>query len=98
MIANELTTTDDLARSLGSYLDDISSESLDGFAVLKDNKPEAVILSIAEYERMRDIENYLEDLEIEQIIRERVIDAKKPIKMISHEEMMGFLKKEGCDV
>ena len=67
-------------------------------AIIKHNKPEAVILSIEEYERMKSFQEYLENLEIAQVINERVLDKKEPIKMVSYEEMMERLKQKGLNV
>ena len=71
---------------------------MEKIAIIKHNKPEAVILSIEEYERMKGFQEYLENLEIAQVINERVLDKKEPIKMVSYEEMMERLKQKGLNV
>ena len=72
-----------LEKSLGSFIDKVSSKTVEKKAIIKHNKPEAVILSIEEYERMKGFQEYLENLEIAQVINERVLDKKELIKMVS---------------
>mgnify|MGYP000435067448 FL=1 len=47
---------------------------------------------------MKGFQEYLENLEIAQVINERVLDKKEPIKMVSYEEMMERLKQKGLNV
>lgn len=94
----EMVGVTELSKSLSAFIDKVASHTVEKLAVVRHNKPEVVILPIAEYERMKEFSDYLEDLEITQIIKERVLDASKPIKMISEEEMSNFLKERGCNV
>lgn len=95
---NEMIGITELSKSLSGFIDKVASNAIKKLAVIKHNKPEVVILSIEEYERIMDFQNYLEDLEIAKIIQERVLEQKEPVKMISQEEMFKFLKERGCDV
>jgi len=85
----------ELSKSLGTYVDKLVSYPLNKLAIIRRNKMEAVIIPIAEYERMKKAADYLEDMEIEKIIKERT--AGNP-KMITEEEMDKYFKQRGLDV
>ena len=95
---NEMVGITELSKSLSGFIDKVASNAIQKLAVVKHNKPEVVILSIEEYERMKELQDYFEELEIAQIIKERVLDPKVPVKMISQEEMFEYLKQRGIDV
>ena len=94
----EMVGLTELSKSLSGFIDKVASNTIEKLAVIKHNKPEVVILSIAEYERMKELQDYLEDMEIAKIIQERVLNKKEPVEMISQEEMFKFLKERGCNV
>jgi len=93
----EMVGATELAKSLGGFIDKVVSRSVEKLAIVRHNKPEAVILPIAEYERMKAIADYVEDMEILQIIEERMPEGKE-VKTIPLEEMMGRLRNRGLDV
>ena len=39
-----------------------------------------------------------EDIQIAEVIKERVTERKEPAEMISHEDMKKFLNEKGCDI
>ncbi len=94
----EMVGITELSKSLSSYLEKVVTHSVEKLAVIRHNKPEAVILPIAEYERMKALSDYLGDLAIAQIIKERVLERSEPAKMITAEEMNVYLKERGCNV
>ncbi len=85
----------ELSKSLGKYLDKVILNPLNKIAIIRRNKPEAVIIPIEEYERMKVASDILEDMEIAEMLKERVFDRKEPAKMISHKEMKDYFKKRG---
>ena len=91
----EMVGITELSKSLSGYIEKVSSHTVEKLAVVRHNKPEVVILGIAEYERMKELQDYLEDLEIAQIIKERVLDQKEPIKMLTEDDLQEYLKKRG---
>ena len=68
---NELFSVTDLTNSISRVLSDIKTKSLEKVGVLKNNKLEAVVISTDEYERLKEIENMLEEKELFNIIQER---------------------------
>ena len=91
----EMVGITELSKSLSGYIEKVSSHAVEKLAVVRHNKPEVVILGIAEYERMKELQDYLEDLEISQIIKERVLDSKEPVKMLTEDDLQEYLKKRG---
>lgn len=91
----EMVGITELSKSLSGYIEKVSSHAVEKLAVVRHNKPEVVILGIAEYERMKELQDYLEDLEIAQIIKERVLDSKESVKMLTEDNLQEYLKKRG---
>jgi len=94
--ANELIPSSEFAKRFGTYLSQITTNSIDKLAILKNNKVEAVLVSKDDYERMSEALEYLDNQEILAIIKER---TSKAYKTISQEEMLKSLniKSEELD-
>ncbi|MBN2894605.1 MAG: type II toxin-antitoxin system Phd/YefM family antitoxin [Campylobacterales bacterium] len=73
----ELVGVTELAKSLGGFLDKVVSHSVEKIAIVRHNKPEAVIVPIAEYERMKELAMLVEELEIASIIAARDPEGSK---------------------
>ena len=65
---NEMVGITELGKSLGSYLDKITSHTFDKIAIIRRNKPEAVIIPIEAYELLQEAYDRLEQKEIETIL------------------------------
>lgn len=74
---SELVGTTELAKGFGGFMDKIVDQTLEKIAIVRHNKPEAVIIPIAEYERMKELSELIEDMEIASIIAERDPDGMK---------------------
>jgi prevent-host-death family protein len=55
---DELVGITELGRSLGNYLDKVTSKSLEKLAIVRRNKPEAVIIPIDEYEELKKLSEF----------------------------------------
>ncbi len=95
---DEMVGVTELGKSLGKYLDKVIANPFNKIAIIRRNEPEAVIVPIKEYEHMRAAADYLEDMQIAEIIKERMIDRKEPAKMIPLDDVMQNLRKRGIDV
>ncbi|MDP1785610.1 MAG: hypothetical protein Q8K81_09325 [Sulfuricurvum sp.] len=51
---NELMSSTDVAKNFGAVLSKLANHEVDKICVLRNNKPEAVVLSALEYEQLRD--------------------------------------------
>ncbi len=86
---DEIISITDLARNLSTTLNSIIDYSKDKLAISKNNKIEAVIIPVDEYERMVEAYEEIENIEIAKIIEER-----KNSKTITFEEL---LKQKGIN-
>jgi PHD/YefM family antitoxin component YafN of YafNO toxin-antitoxin module len=94
---DEMVGITKLSKSLGKYLDKVISNPFNKIAIIRRNEPEAVIVPIKEYEYLRAVADYVEDMEIAKTIKERIIDKGDAVKYLSEEDMEEYLKKRGID-
>ncbi|AXX84967.1 type II toxin-antitoxin system Phd/YefM family antitoxin [Aliarcobacter skirrowii] len=64
---NELIPSSEFAKKFGTYLAQIKDNTVEKFAILKNNKVEAVIISKDEYENMKEA--------LKQIEAKKIIDS-----------------------
>ncbi len=64
---NELIPSSEFAKKFGTYLAQIKDNAVEKFAILKNNKVEAVIISKDEYENMKEA--------LKQIEAKKIIDS-----------------------
>ena len=72
----ELMSSTDIVRNFSSVLDSIKKQKKSKIAVLRKNRLEAVILPVEEYERIRELADLMEHLQLCKLIKER---EKTPI-------------------
>ena len=84
---DEIISATDLARNVSGTLSSIVKHTKEKVAISKNNKLEAVIIDIEEYERLKEAYELMEHMEIAKIVEER-----KDSKTITFDEL---LKKEG---
>ena len=80
----EIVSASDVARSFSTILNSIIDKSKDKLAISKNNKLEAVLLDIREYERLKNAYDIMEQKEIETILQNRTIEDKE----ISHTKIL----------
>lgn len=80
---NEIISATDIARSFSSALSSILEHGKEKLAISKNNKLQAVLINIEEYERLKQAYDRLEHIEIAQ-----EINTRKNSKTISLEESM----------
>ena len=73
---NELIPSSEFAKKFGTYLTQIKDNTVFSFAILKNNKVEAVIISKDEYENMKEALKELEAKKILQLIQSGLDDVK----------------------
>jgi len=86
---DEIISATDLARNISSTLNSIAKNEKEKIAISKNNKLEAVIVNIEEYERLKEAYELMEHIEIAKIVQDR-----KNSKTITFEEL---LKEEGIN-
>jgi len=85
---NELYSITDFTKQIGSVVASIKEHAVEKIGILKNNKLEAVVISIDEYERLKEIEEEValaEHRKIYQAVKER---EETPLsEYVSMEEM-----------
>ena len=83
---NELASATEISKQFGEYISKVKNGLVEKIGVLKNNKLNAVILSVEEYERMSEAMDLLEDMSIYEEIHTRLnansklIDGKDVLK------------------
>jgi len=83
---NELASATEISKQFGEYISKVKNGLVEKIGVLKNNKLNAVILSVEEYERMSEAMELLEDMglyaEIEQRLNanNKLIDGNDVLK------------------
>jgi prevent-host-death family protein len=90
---DEIISVSDLARNLSATLGSLLDYSKEKLAISKNNKLEAVIIPIEEYERMKEAYEYMENMEIARIVEER--DKTPKSSYLTLEELA---KKRGINL
>ena len=83
---DEMVGITELGKSLGNYLDKVTSNMFSKIAIIRRNKPEAVIIAIEEYELLQRAYDMLEQKEIEDLMNTMTKDDKT----ISHSKIISI--------
>ncbi len=83
---DEIISASDMARGFSNILNQIINKTQDKLAISKNNKLQAVILDIEEYEKLQEAYDLLEQKEIEQILVQRTKEEKK----VSHSKILSI--------
>ncbi|PRM88766.1 prevent-host-death protein [Aliarcobacter cryaerophilus] len=83
---DEIVSVSDMSRSFSTILNSIVDKSKEKFAISKNNKLEAVILDIEEYERLKNAYDFLEQKEIEKLLNSRTKNDKE----VSHSKIVNL--------
>ncbi|MCK9161711.1 MAG: type II toxin-antitoxin system prevent-host-death family antitoxin [Arcobacteraceae bacterium] len=82
---NELLSITDFTKSISKVLNDVKEKSLERVGILKNNRLEAVVISIEEYEKLKKLEEFIEHKEIYETLKNRQNESKE--SYLSLEEM-----------
>ena len=81
---DEIISATDLARNLSTALNSVITHAKEKIAISKNNKLEAVIIDIEEYERLKEAYELMEHMEIAKLVEARSKTPKE--KYVSLEE------------
>ncbi len=73
----EMIGITEFGKSLGKCIDKVTSNTIAKLAIIRRNKPEAVIIPIQEYENLKKAYDMLEQKDIEQILGNRTDEEKE---------------------
>ncbi len=68
---DEIISATELARNVSKTLNSITRHEKEKIAISKNNRLEAVVIGIEEYERLKEAHDLMEHIEIAKIIEER---------------------------
>ncbi len=87
---DEIVSASDMARSFSNILNSIIDKSKEKIAISKNNKLEAVVLDINEYEKLQAAYDLLEQKEIEELLKNRTEEDRE----VSHTKVLSIDIKE----
>ena len=87
---DEIISATDLARNVSSTLNSIVRHHKEKIAISKNNKLEAVIIDIEEYERLKEAYELMEDVEIARIVEERKGSATIDFETLLEKEGISY--------
>ena len=83
---DEIVSASEMERGFSNILNSIIDKSKDRLAISKNNKLEAVILDIEEYEKLQNAYDLLEQKEIEMMLLNRTNEEKE----VSHTKSLSI--------
>ncbi len=90
---NELASATEISKQFGEYISRVKNGVVEKIGVLKNNKLNAVILSVDAYEKMSAAMDLLEDMKIYEEIQDRLNAPNN--KLLNGEDV---LKKHGLSL
>ena len=89
----ELMSSTEIVRNFSSILDSITKHGKDKIAVMRKNKLEAIILSVEEYERIYELQELLEHIQIYKTVEQR-----KDTPLNEYIDLDQLLTEQGIDL
>ncbi|MBT3387011.1 MAG: prevent-host-death protein [Desulfobacula sp.] len=89
----ELLSSTEIVRNFSSILDSITKHEKDKIAVMRKNKLEAIILSVEEYERIYELLELFEHIQIYKTIEQR-----KDTPLNDYIDLDQLLAEQGTDL
>ncbi|MDQ6958034.1 MAG: type II toxin-antitoxin system Phd/YefM family antitoxin [Mariprofundaceae bacterium] len=87
-VADEMLSATELSKKTGSVLTDLTEHMHRRFVIMRNNRPNAVLLSMDEYEHLLE---QVEDAELSQVAEKRLANYDQK-SAISHEDMQRRFK------
>jgi PHD/YefM family antitoxin component YafN of YafNO toxin-antitoxin module len=89
----ELMSSTEIVRNFSSILDSIKNNEKDKIAVLRKNKLEAIIISVEEYERIYELMEFVEHIQIY-----KTIEKRKETPLSEYVDFDQLLAEQGIDL
>ena len=93
---NELFSITDFTKQIGSAIGSVKEHTLEKIGILKNNRLEAVVISIDEYERLKEIEEQVALAEQSSIYK--AVEARKDTPLDKYVSMEEMAKKFDIDI
>ena len=92
---DELLSITDFTKKIAGVLKGIKDQSMDKIGILKNNKLEAVVISTAEYERLKSLEELFSTLEHKEIYD--VVQSRQNTPLSSYVSFEDMARKFNID-
>jgi PHD/YefM family antitoxin component YafN of YafNO toxin-antitoxin module len=92
---NELLSITDFTKSISKILGDIKEHTIEKVGVLKNNKLEAVVISTDEYERLKELEELMNNIEHKEIYE--IVQSRSSISKSDYVSIEDMAKKFNID-
>jgi PHD/YefM family antitoxin component YafN of YafNO toxin-antitoxin module len=89
--SNEMMSSTDVAKNFGAVLSKLSNHEVDKICVLRNNKPEAVVLSALEYEQLSDY-RYWNTLSEKEYLQ-KALESSENSRSFTIEEVDAYLQR-----
>ena len=73
---DEMVSVTDIVKGFKANLEKVTGHAVEKLAIMRNNKPEAVIVPVDEYEKMKELYEYAERLSIFETVRKRRSSGK----------------------
>lgn len=83
---DEIISASEVARKFSNILNSITTHKKDKLAISKNNKLEAILIDIEEYERLRTVYDSFEEDQIKRILEQRTKEDKE----VSHSKVISI--------
>ena len=87
---DEIISATELARSVSSTIGSIVNREKEKIAIAKNNKLEAVLINIEEYERLKEAQELLEQYEIAKLVKSREDSPTIPFEELLKREGLSY--------
>ncbi len=88
----ELISSGDLAKNINKILTALKNKPHEKRAIIHNNHPEAVLIPIAEYEKLQEVYELLEHANIYQLLKNRLSTPSGDY--LSHDELLAKLNNQ----
>lgn len=68
---DEMVSVTEIVKGFRANLEKVTGHAVEKLAIMRNNKPEAVIVSVDEYEKMKELYDYAERLSIFETVQKR---------------------------
>ncbi|MGE4400022.1 MAG: type II toxin-antitoxin system Phd/YefM family antitoxin [Campylobacterales bacterium] len=73
---DEMVSVTDIVKGFKANLEKVTGHAVEKLAIMRNNKPEAVIVPVDEYEKMKELYDYAERLSIFETVQKRRNNGK----------------------
>jgi len=93
---NELLSITDFTKGISSVIKNVKDDVFEKVGILKNNKLEAVLISTTEYERLKQYEEMIEDVENKELLK--IVEERSSTPLSEYVSFEDMSKKFDIDL